>query len=113
MPPAASTSSPAGTSALPAATPIPQQSISDPSFPAGVDHPPGVHDFTGSAALDGGFGRTIFTLEGKTERTLYENGTSGGAVVDQGDRNNTVFGGRLRLGYESPLGVTPFVEGEV
>jgi hypothetical protein len=90
-----------------------QQSLSDPNFPAGVDNRPGVHDFTGSAALDGRFGRTIFTAEGKAGRTLYENGTSAGAVVDQGDRNNTVFGGRLRLGYESPLGVTPFVEGEV
>ncbi len=90
-----------------------QQSISDPNFPAGVDHPPGVHDFSGSAALNGSFGRKVFTIEGKAGRTFYENGTSGGAVVDQGDRNNTVFGGRLRLGYESPLGVTPFVEGEV
>ncbi len=90
-----------------------QQSISDPNFPAGVDHPPGVHDFSGSAALNGGFGRKIFTLEGKLARSVYENGTSGGAVVDQGYRDNTVFGGRLRLGYESPLGVTPFVEGEV
>ena len=90
-----------------------QQSISDPNFPAGVAHPPGVHDFTGSAALDGRFGRKVFTLEGKAERTLYENGMSAGAVVDQGYRNNSVFGARLRLGYESPLGVTPFVEGAV
>ena len=90
-----------------------QQSITDPNFPAGVDNRPGVHNFTGSAALDGRFGRTIFTAEGKAGHTLYEDGTSAGAIVDQGDRNNTVFGGRLRLGYESPLGVTPFVEGEV
>ncbi len=90
-----------------------QQDITDPNFPAGVDHPPGVHDFTGSAALNGRFGRKVFTLEGKAGRTLYENGTSAGAIVDQGYRNNSVFGGRLRLGYESPLGVTPFVEGEV
>ena len=90
-----------------------QQQISDPNFPAGVSNRPGVHDFTGSAALNGRFGRAAFTLEGKADRTLYENGTSAGAVVDQGDRTNTAFGGRLRLGYESPLGVTPFVEGEV
>lgn len=90
-----------------------QQSISDPNFPAGVDHPPGVHAFTGSTALNGRFGRAVFTLEGKAARTLYENGTSAGAVVDQGYRDNTAFGGRLRLGYESPVGVTPFVEGEV
>ncbi len=90
-----------------------QQDISDPNFPAGVDHPPGVHNLSGSAALNGAFGRKIFTLEGTLDRALYDNGTSGGAVVDQGYRNNTDFGGRLRLGYESPLGVTPFVEGEV
>ena len=90
-----------------------QQDITDPSFPAGVDHPPGVHSFSGSTTLNGHFGRTIFALQGKADRTLYENGTSGGAVLDQGYRDNTAFGGRLRLGYESPLGVTPFVEGEV
>ncbi len=90
-----------------------QQSISDPNFPAGVDNRPGVHDFSGSAALNGRFGRAVFTAEGKADHSIYENGTSGGAVVDQGYRNNTAFGGRLRLGYESPLGVTPFVEGEL
>ena len=90
-----------------------QQSISDPNFPAGVDNRPGVHDFSGSAALNGRFGRKVFTAEGKVGRSIYENGTSSGAVVDQGYRNNTTFGGRLRLGYELPLGVTPFVEGEV
>jgi hypothetical protein len=90
-----------------------QQDITDPSFPAGVDHPPGVHEFSGSAALDGRFGRKVFTLEGNADRTLYQDGASEGAVVDQGYRNNSVFGGRLRLGYESPLGVTPFVEGEL
>lgn len=90
-----------------------RQSITDPNFPAGVKQPPGVHELTGSAALDGRFGRMVFTAEGKADRAFYENGTSGGAIVDQSYRNNTAFGGRLRLGYESPLGITPFVEGEV
>ncbi len=89
------------------------QSVSDPNYPSGVDHAPGVHDFTSSAALDGTFGRKVFTLAGTLSRTLYENGTSAGTAVDQSYRDNTAFGGRLRLGYESPLGVTPFVEGEV
>ena len=35
-------------------------------------------------------------------RTVYEDTTSLGVPVDQGDRINTVFGGRLRLGYERP-----------
>ena len=90
-----------------------QQSASDPNFPAGVDNRPGVHDFTSSAALDGSFGRKVFTLEGTFDRSLYEDGTSAGAVVDQSYRDNIDFGGRLRLGYQSPLGVTPFVEGAV
>ncbi len=90
-----------------------QQSISDPNFPAGVDNRPGVHDFSGSAALNGRFGRKMFTVEGTAARSLYENGISGSSVVDQSYRDNNVFGGRLRLGYETPLGLTPFVEGEV
>ena len=89
------------------------QAISDPNFPAGVDTPPGVHDLFGSAALNGEFGRGVFTAAVNGARTAYENGTSGGLVVDQGDRTNNVFGARLRLGYETPLDVTPFVEGEV
>ncbi|CAN5133813.1 hypothetical protein BH10PSE9_BH10PSE9_05100 [soil metagenome] len=90
-----------------------QQSISDPDFPAGVDSPPGVHDLSGSATLNGRFGRHVFELEGNVARTAYDNGTSAGLVVDQGDRTNNVFGARLRLGYETPLDVTPFVEAEI
>ena len=52
-------------------------------------------------------------VEGTAARSLYENGISGSSVVDQSYRDNNVFGGRLRLGYETPLGLTPFVEGEV
>ena len=89
------------------------QSISDPNFPAGVDSPPGVHDFNGSAALNGSFGKNVFTLTGLAGRTIYENGTSGGLVVDQGDRDNNLYGARLRLGYELTPLITPFVEGEL
>lgn len=90
-----------------------QQSISDPDFPAGVDSPPGVRDLSGAAILNGRLGRHVFELEGNVARTAYDNGTSAGLVVDQGDRTNSVFGARLRLGYETPIDVTPFVEAEI
>lgn len=90
-----------------------QQNISDPGFPAGADTPPGVIGLSSSAALNGSFGRATFTVEGSADRSIYENATSGGVPVDQGDRTNTVFGGRLRLGYEATASLTPFVEGEI
>ena len=90
-----------------------QQNISDASFPAGADTPPGVIGLSSSAALNGNFGRGTFTVEGSVHRTVYENATSGGVPVDQGDRTNTDFGGRLRVGYEATASLTPFVEGEI
>ena len=90
-----------------------QQNISDAGFPAGADTPPGVIGLSSSAALNGNFGRSIFTVAGSVDRTTYENATSGGVPVDQGDRTNTVFGGRLRVGYEATASLTPFVEAEV
>lgn len=89
------------------------QSFSDPDFPAGVDKPPGVHDFAGSGTLRGRFGRNFLEVGTAVDRTIYEDGTSGGVEVDQGDRNNTVVGGRLRYGYAVTPLVTPFVEGAV
>ncbi|MEX0852988.1 MAG: outer membrane beta-barrel protein [Bauldia sp.] len=89
------------------------QAISDADFPAGVDSPPGVHDLRTSIALNHGGGRALVELESSLHRTIYEDGTSGGSVVDQGDRTNNVFGGRLRLGYEVGASVTPFVEAEL
>lgn len=90
-----------------------EQSLSDPDFPAGVDKPPGVHGFAGSGTLRGRFGRNLLEVGTILDRTLYEDGTSGGVEVDQGDRDNTVVGGRLRYGVAVTPLVTPFVEGEV
>jgi hypothetical protein len=88
------------------------QAISDPDFPAGVDFPPGVHGLKGSIGVDR-TGPAVIQAEAKVNRTIYENGTSGGLVVDQGDRTNTVFGARLRLGYAVTPSLAPFVEGEL
>jgi hypothetical protein len=90
-----------------------RKNISDPLFPDGADTLPGVTTLSSSAALNGNFGRGTFTVEGSIDRTLHEDTTSGGAPVDQGDRINTVFGSRLRLGYAATASLTPFVEGEV
>jgi hypothetical protein len=90
-----------------------RQAISDPNFPAGATRPPDVHAFHASSALNGDFGPGIFTLEGKADYTFYADANSGGVVIDQSDRNNASFGGRLRLGYEVLPGLTPFVEGEL
>lgn len=90
-----------------------RQNISDASFPAGADTPPGVIGLASSAALNGNFGRATFTIAGSVDRTIYENATSGGVPVDQGDRTNTEFSGRLRVGYEATASLTPFVEGEI
>ncbi len=89
------------------------QSISDPNFPAGVDRPPGVHDLTGSLGLERDSGPAVVQLEGLVDRTIYENGASGGLVVPQGDRTNTVFGGRVRVGYQTGASLVPFVEAEL
>jgi len=90
-----------------------EQSLSDPNYPAGADKPPGVIGMNGTAALNGGFGRFEFTLAGGAVRTVYEDATSGGSTVDQGDRTNTLYSGRLRLGYDFTQTLTPFVETEV
>jgi hypothetical protein len=90
-----------------------EQSLSDPNYPAGADKPPGVIGLNGSAALNGNFGRVKLTLAGGIERTIYENATSGGVPVDQSDRTNTLYSGRVRLGYEVNPTLTPFVETEI
>ena len=91
-----------------------RQSQSDASYPTGAVTPPGVHEFTGSVAVNGAFGPGTFTLEGSADHTFYEDGKdAAGAVLDQGDRTNTNVAGRLRAGYQMTPTLTPFVEGIV
>ncbi|HEY5080423.1 MAG TPA: outer membrane beta-barrel protein [Bauldia sp.] len=90
-----------------------EQNVSDPNYPAGADKPPGVIGLTSSADLKGSFGLASFTLGGSADRNIYEDATSLGALIDQGDRNNTDYAGRLRVGYDITPTLTPFVEGEV
>jgi hypothetical protein len=90
-----------------------EQSLSDPNYPAGADKPPGVIDLNGGVALNGAFGRLQVTVAGAADRTVYENAMSGNTVIDQGDRTNTLYSGRVRLGYELNPTLTPFVEAEI
>ena len=48
---------------------------------------------------EGGAGR-VLTFSGFAERTIYENGKAHGKTIDEGDRNNTLLEGRVRVGYE-------------
>jgi hypothetical protein len=82
-------------------------------IPDGADTAPTVTALTSSAALNGNFGRATFTVEGTTNRSVYGDAALGGVPQDQGDRNNTVFGGRVRLGYEASAILTPFVEAQI
>ncbi len=86
-----------------------QQSATDPDTPGGLDARPGIHAFSGSAGLAGGAGRVQTALTATVERTVYENGRSGGASVDQGYRTNTRAQVTGRLGLRTGV-VTPFVE---
>jgi hypothetical protein len=88
-----------------------RQTLADTANPP--DGPSGVTSFTSSAALDGNIGALAVTVTGSADRTLYADTTTAGVSVDQSDRNNNLFGGKLRVGYDGGGILTPFVEGEV
>jgi hypothetical protein len=88
-----------------------RQEVSDPNFPSGAITPPAVHDGHAVIALNGGAGPGVFTVAGKAERTVYDDAvTPAGKTIDQSDRDNNLFNGRLRLGYEVTPVLTPFIE---
>ena len=88
-----------------------REQASDPNAPANADSPADINRFGASAALNGALGRNVFTLATSLDRSLYGQSSVSGASIDQSDRNNTVYGVRLRLGYPLTGAVTPFVEG--
>jgi hypothetical protein len=87
-----------------------EQELSDPNTPGGLDEPPPVHEFVASADMRGRFGRSVVEWGTLVDRTVYEDGTSGGVTVDQSDRDQTEIGGRLRYGFAVTDVTTPFVE---
>ena len=88
-----------------------RQTLDDVTNPP--DGPSGVTSFTSSADLDGEIGPLAVTVTGSADRTQYADTTTSGVTVDQSDRNNNVFGAKLRVGYDGGGVLTPFVEGEV
>jgi hypothetical protein len=88
-----------------------RESLSNPDLPSGVQRAPDVNEFNGSASLSGAFGRKVFTVEAGADRSSYGDGTAGGKRVSQHDRDNTLYSGRVRLGYEVTRSFVPFVEG--
>jgi hypothetical protein len=81
-------------------------------IPTGADTAPALTESTASAAINGHLGRATLTVAGNIDRSVYGDAALAGAPIDQGDRDNTAYGTRLRLGYDGPI-VSPFVEGEI
>lgn len=89
------------------------QELSDPNTPGGLDDPPGVHEYVASADTRGRFGRSILEFGTSVDRTVYEDGTSGGVPVDQSDRDETEIEARLRYGFAVTDITTPFIEARI
>lgn len=90
-----------------------QDSLTDPAYPNGFDDPSPVKEYTSSVSVSGGPGRTKFTLGANLDRSVYGESAYSGAPVDQSERNNTIIGGRVRVGYEASGTLTPFVEADL
>ena len=67
--------------------------------------------FGAAAGVTERFNRLSVGLRGSIDRAVFEDARlTSGEVLDQTDRNVTVYGARLRTGYELLPGTTPFVD---
>ena len=67
--------------------------------------------FGAAAGVTERFNRLSVGLRGSIDRAVFEDARlTSGEVLDQTDRNVTVYGARLRTGYEFLPGTTPFVD---
>ncbi len=86
----------------------------DPNLPNDVAKPPLYYSTGGTAGVSHSFNRLEVTLRGSIDRTAYGDAElNNGSLMDLRDRNYNQYGTRLRLGYETMPGITPFVEGGV
>lgn len=86
----------------------------DPNLPNDVAKPPLFYSTGGTAGLSHSFNRLEVTLKGSVDRTAYSDAVlNNGSLLDLRDRNYTQYGTRLRFGYETMPGITPFVEGGI
>ena len=90
-----------------------REGAGDPNAPAAADSPADINRFGASAGLNGAWGWNVFTLATTVDRSLYGDTSFNGVSIDQSDRDNTVYGARLRVGYPLTGAITPFVEGIV
>lgn len=80
------------------------------NLPAGTQNRIPFYSFGTLLGATHRFGRLSLGLRGTLDRTLYSDIESGGLTTSQESRNLTVYGLRLRAGYEVTPGITPFAE---
>ena len=86
----------------------------DPNLPTDVAKPPLFISTGGTAGITHDFNRLAVTLKGGIDRTAYGDAVlNNGSLLDLRDRNYNQYGLRLRVGYETLPGITPFVEGGI
>ena len=75
---------------------------------------PNVHRYGGFAEIAHNAGRINSTIRGTLSHTVYEGAAlSDGSRLPQGDRTNTLYELRGRVGYEASPAFQPFVEASV
>ena len=87
------------------------ETLSDINLPVGVQQRPATYSYGASSGITQQFGRASVNLRGSVDRNTYDNASLGSTVVDQSDRNQTIYALRLRTGYELTPGITPFIDG--
>lgn len=81
------------------------------SLGGSVSQRPGVHAFGGSAELLRGGAKLVLSVKASADRTSYEQATLGsGGVLDQSDRDNTLYQLTGRAGYEASPALQPFLQ---
>ncbi|MEZ5871090.1 MAG: outer membrane beta-barrel protein [Nitratireductor sp.] len=87
------------------------EALTSNSLGSTVSERPGVHSLTGSAQVERSGGKLDIALRGSLERTLYNDATlSGGGILSQSDRNNTLYQVSARAAYGSTDALKPFVQ---
>ena len=72
---------------------------------------PGIHGFGGSAELLRGGQKLELAIRASADRTLYEQAQlSGGGILVQDDRNNTLYQLTGRAGYELSPAIKPYLQ---
>jgi hypothetical protein len=88
-----------------------RQESDDPDYPALAVDEPLIHEIDANIAYERSVGPFLLRLEGIGGRTVFEDAhDAADTPIDQGDRTNTVYEARARVGYELLGALTPFVD---